>query len=438
MSSPHILHLVYVHGFQGSDASFQAFPTDMQTYLASQIHSDSPIVVRSSVYPTYKSSKPLSYAVKNFLEWWLSLQAPGPVILLGHSMGGLLAAEAALDSLTTPTADSSSASTSTPPRRIIGVIAFDTPFLGMHPHVVKSGILSLFAKKEDHQVPQEPTELALNPHPHVNMVDPDVTDDWEEFKRNLIKTPPKSPSITAEVTPQPTRSTNGSLSPTPTPATPPTSNSPSRPSNGNTNLWLSVTSLIDDPTAKWLLKHHKNPVGEGKKWVVEQLQFGGSMFDPNSLSTRYTKLVEWGQKGGLWVNYWTQAPPKVEPAKAELQGPRNQKGYSHSHSESLGTNELTPSSSFDSHSSASSAASTASSGTPGETKKKKKGHHFVVLPTGLGGYLGGYDRWESVVIEGVKDEVAAHTGIFIREQNLGYEEFVHKVAGKVLDWMSML
>lgn len=50
-------------------------------------------------------------------------------------MGGLLIAEAALDS--SPVA-----------RRIIGLLAFDTPYLGMHPHVVISGIASLLPKKE--------------------------------------------------------------------------------------------------------------------------------------------------------------------------------------------------------------------------------------------------------------------------------------------------
>lgn len=50
-------------------------------------------------------------------------------------MGGLLIAEAALDP-------------SLVARRIIGLLAFDTPYLGMHPHVVVSGIASLLPKKE--------------------------------------------------------------------------------------------------------------------------------------------------------------------------------------------------------------------------------------------------------------------------------------------------
>jgi hypothetical protein len=61
--------------------------------------------------------------------------SPGSVILAGHSMGGLLIAEAAINP--SPVA-----------RRIIGLIALDAPYLGMHPHVVVSGIASLFPKDD--------------------------------------------------------------------------------------------------------------------------------------------------------------------------------------------------------------------------------------------------------------------------------------------------
>lgn len=47
--------------------------------------------------------------------------APGGVILCGHSMGGILTAEVAF---------------AAPPGRVIGLISFDVPYLGMHPRVV--------------------------------------------------------------------------------------------------------------------------------------------------------------------------------------------------------------------------------------------------------------------------------------------------------------
>lgn len=87
-------------------------------------------------------------------------------------MGGLLVAEAATDSSSTS-------------RRIIGMIAFDTPYLGMHPHVVISGIASLFPKDEDKH--KKPSEHDMN-HDHVNMVDQGVTDDWHNYKKNMDST----------------------------------------------------------------------------------------------------------------------------------------------------------------------------------------------------------------------------------------------------------
>lgn len=63
-----------------------------------------------------------------------------------------------------------------------------------------------------------------------------------------------------------------------------------------------------------------------------------------------------------------------------------------------------------------------------------KPHHFVVLPTGLGERLGGLEKWEKVIIAGVGDEVAAHTGLFIKNQNLDYDKLVVRVGKKVLSW----
>lgn len=67
-------------------------------------------------------------------------------------MGGLLAAEAAYG----PSAQS---------KRVIGLVCFDVPFLGMHPHVVVSGIASLRPKES----PSEKTEKELNDENVVNI-----------------------------------------------------------------------------------------------------------------------------------------------------------------------------------------------------------------------------------------------------------------------------
>jgi hypothetical protein len=94
-------------------------------------------------------------------------------------MGGLLAAEAATDLSNNPDQHPGAK-----PKRIVGMIAFDTPYLGMHPHVVISGLASLLPKGNGEENPQkQKTTKAMNDHPKVKIVDERVTDDWEEFKK---------------------------------------------------------------------------------------------------------------------------------------------------------------------------------------------------------------------------------------------------------------
>ena len=47
---------------------------------------------------------------------------------------------------------------STEAKRIIGLVAFDVPYLGMHPHVVISGIASLFNGDSDEDEEKDKTK----------------------------------------------------------------------------------------------------------------------------------------------------------------------------------------------------------------------------------------------------------------------------------------
>lgn len=91
-------------------------------------------------------------------------------------MGGLLAAEAATDPSNAPIEETGK------PRRIVGVVAFDTPYLGMHPHVIISGIASLLPKDTGNG--EKKSEGEMNAHPDITVVPEQVTDDWEAFKRS--------------------------------------------------------------------------------------------------------------------------------------------------------------------------------------------------------------------------------------------------------------
>ena len=62
--------------------------------------------------------------------------------MLAHSMGGLLAAEVATGK-------------SEQSRRVAGLVNFDVHFLGMHPHVIISGIASLLPGGEKEKTEED-------------------------------------------------------------------------------------------------------------------------------------------------------------------------------------------------------------------------------------------------------------------------------------------
>lgn len=61
------LLLVYIHGFMGSEASFQKFPAHVHNIVAKALAESH--VVYSKVYPRYKSRRVMSIARDDFSKW---------------------------------------------------------------------------------------------------------------------------------------------------------------------------------------------------------------------------------------------------------------------------------------------------------------------------------------------------------------------------------
>lgn len=146
----------------GNETSFKSFPAHVHNILTMSL-ADSHVVY-TKVYPRYQSRKNISFARDAFSNWLAPHEGDNTdVVLIGHSLGGILAAEVVLLPSHKP------GSKDLFQHRILGHIAFDTPFLGMHPGVITTGIASLF--KSAPELPEPPnlseisagTPLSINP-----------------------------------------------------------------------------------------------------------------------------------------------------------------------------------------------------------------------------------------------------------------------------------
>ncbi|KAF2275529.1 uncharacterized protein EI97DRAFT_379292 [Westerdykella ornata] len=163
-----ILLLVYIHGFMGNETSFKSFPAHLHNLLAITLAESH--VVHTKIYPRYQSRYSLRVARDQFSKWLTPNETSWTdVILLGHSMGGLVAADIALLFK----------------HNILGVVNFDVPFLGMHPGIVKAGLGSIFNSPTpedstpDAAVGNRPsrTDTLFNPKPADPNYDPRFPND---------------------------------------------------------------------------------------------------------------------------------------------------------------------------------------------------------------------------------------------------------------------
>ncbi|KAL1392701.1 hypothetical protein HDK64DRAFT_197277 [Phyllosticta capitalensis] len=224
------LLLVFVHGFMGDETSFQSFPAHLHnvvTLTLSETHA-----VHTKIYPRYRSRRRLEYATEEFSKWLQPHLGPDTdVILLGHSMGGLLTADVVLLPGASPQ----------PLRhRILGTISFDTPFLGMHPGVIKSGLSSIFRPAPEKSPERQPDGVA-SPPPRIN---------------TLFSTNPSDPNYNPSFQ-------NDVILPV---------------RKGWSNTWHFVN------------KHSDSLVTASKQLVKSHLEFGGAMADYNELKRRYKRI----------------------------------------------------------------------------------------------------------------------------------------------------
>jgi hypothetical protein len=143
------------------------------------------------------------------------------IILLGHSMGGLLSADVALLLR----------------HHIIGTVNFDTPFLGMHPGIVKAGLQSIFKPWPG---PEGASEDGKRPSRMDTLFNPKPTD------------PNYNPSFANDV------------------------HIPMRKG------WENAFHFVS--------KHSNALISASKSYVTSHLEFGGAMADYRGLKERYARI----------------------------------------------------------------------------------------------------------------------------------------------------
>lgn len=222
------------------------------------------------------------------------------VILLGHSMGGLLSAEVVLKMAYTQHAGPYLQ------HRLIGGINFDVPFLGMHPGVIKAGLSSIFnpdASKKDKAEASQTLAPILGTTAGQAMS-------------------PASPQASA--------SSNTAVS---------TSSSNPHDPNYNPSFENDVVLPVRkgwQSALHFINKHSDNIYGATKQLVTSHMQFGGAMADFNGLKVRYTRVRALEEKsvairestlGGKFkpprrrfVNYYTASTgrPPARPKDDEI------------------------------------------------------------------------------------------------------------------------
>ncbi|KAG2156219.1 hypothetical protein DEU56DRAFT_225034 [Suillus clintonianus] len=186
---PDLLLIIFIHGFKGTDTTFENFPSRLEHVLKETVQN---LRVECVLFPAYETKGQLNAAVEHFADWLTTLTVQrevadgkgggagkAKIVLCGHSMGGLLAADALLAFVNSrPDKDAPLWP------KIIACIAFDTPYLGLHPAVFKnsatkaveiastartvvSDVFSLFGKKGASSTGSGQPALAITAAPHA-------------------------------------------------------------------------------------------------------------------------------------------------------------------------------------------------------------------------------------------------------------------------------
>ncbi|TLS31629.1 hypothetical protein PpBr36_02356 [Pyricularia pennisetigena] len=354
------LLVVYIHGFMGNDTSFQRFPAHMHEFLRESLAETH--AVHTKIYPRYKTYRTIDVATENFSRWLSPHESSTTdVVLVGHSMGGLLAADVVL----LPAAGDQGGGRGRRRHRILGTVSLDSPFLGLHPGIITAGIASLFRKSPE----------------------PPGKDAWAEADQRgrlgAVPSTPNFPALSPSSSLSPEPSLHGDLSelsPAPSGASSSTgasyfqsnasqgtvgSSSSSGKQNAPPSALDSIISIGRSATAVGKSDPHYNPpffndvqfkdrgflrnvwhfaqkrklegenlIDAATDHIVRHLQFGKCLADLKGLHARYDAIRaledESMERRVRFVNYYTASTGRLKEPKEQKDGSKSPLERSHS------------------------------------------------------------------------------------------------------------
>lgn len=275
-SSPHVLLIVFIHGFKGDDTTFKDFPSRLRHILSESLQGT---VIESIAFPVYETKGDLNKAVESFADWLTNLTVQKEathggagsvkIVLCGHSMGGLLAADSIYAFIhTRPDTDAPLWP------NVVACLAFDTPYLGLHPQVFKNSATKVVE--------------------YVNDVHKTASGLFGAFSQPAGKSAPGIGQPAAVLS---------SLAP-----------APSGSSSGRWGRWgqaaYAVGGALVAGAAVGTAYYHRPNIESGYGILMEHMQYVGALWDKDTLAGRVGNLVEGETTHDiLFRTFYTLLPP---------------------------------------------------------------------------------------------------------------------------------
>ncbi|THH05087.1 hypothetical protein EW145_g5051 [Phellinidium pouzarii] len=270
---PDLVLIVFIHGFKGTESTFAGFPERLRHIVAETI---SNVVVESVIFPAYEVA-----AVERFADWLATLTVErevssgagrgagkAKIVLCGHSMGGLVAADTLIGMVTSRPDEGAPLWP-----KIIACIALDTPYFGLHPFVFKNSATKAFGYVQSAR---------------------QVASAFDLFSKSSSSSSAKSTQApAAAITAPPTPASGSSWAKWAVPAA------------------YGVGGLLLSGAAAGAAYYKRDDLGLGYKWATDHMKYVGTLWDEEKLKKRVEKIVEIEKTLGVtFRDFYTLLPAK--------------------------------------------------------------------------------------------------------------------------------